>query len=118
MRSQPPYRIRVGCEAVARFSGLDFLTRFLTVDPMKATVTSKGQITIPLPLRRKLHLQTGTVLEFDGQADCLKATKAVDPERMRTVIGIAKKELAPLTTLQWLDNLRGPVELPVPRQAK
>ena len=79
---------------------------------MKATITSKGQITIPLPIRRKLKLHTGTVLEFDEQADCLKATKAVDPERMRSVIGVAKEELAGKTTLQWLEELRGPVELP------
>ncbi len=79
---------------------------------MKATVTSKGQITIPLPIRRKLKLHTGTVLEFDEQADCLKARKAVDPERMRAVIGMAQEELAAKTTLQWLEELRGAVELP------
>ena len=51
---------------------------------MKATVTSKGQITIPMPIRHRLKLRTGTVLEFDEEADCLKAVKAVDPERMRS----------------------------------
>jgi AbrB family looped-hinge helix DNA binding protein len=79
---------------------------------VKATVTSKGQITIPRLIRRKLKLHRGTVLEFDEGADYLKATKAVDPERMRAVIGIAKEELARRTTLQWLEDLRGPVELP------
>ena len=34
---------------------------------MKATVTSKGQITIPQAIRQKLKLQPGTVLEFDEQ---------------------------------------------------
>jgi AbrB family looped-hinge helix DNA binding protein len=85
---------------------------------MKATITSKGQITIPLPLRRKFKLEAGTVLEFDEQADCLKATKAVDPERMRSIIGIAKEELAAKTTLQWLEELRGPVELPPLKRRK
>jgi AbrB family looped-hinge helix DNA binding protein len=79
---------------------------------MTATVTSKGQITIPLPIRRKLKLRAGTILEFDEGADHLKATKRVDLERMRSVVGIAKKELAGKTTLQWLEELRGPVELP------
>jgi AbrB family looped-hinge helix DNA binding protein len=79
---------------------------------MKATVTSKGQITIPLPIRRRLKLHTGSVLEFDEEADCLRATKAVDPERMRSAIGIAQEELAAKTTLEWLEELRGPVELP------
>ena len=84
---------------------------------MKATVTSKGQITIPLAIRRRLKLHAGAVLEFDERADCLKAAKAVDPERMRAAIGIGKDELAGRTTLQWLEELRGPVELPaLPRR--
>ena len=85
---------------------------------MKATVTSKGQITIPLAIRRKLKLDTGTVLEFDETADHLKASKSVDLERMRSVVGSAKKELASKTVLQWLDEFRGPVELPRRPQGK
>ena len=51
------------------------------------------------------------MLEFDEKADCLKARRAVDPERMRSVIGMAQEELAAKTTLQWLEELRGRVEL-------
>lgn len=79
---------------------------------MKATVTSKGQITIPLPIRRKLKLHRGTVIEFDERADYLKATKAVDLDRMRAVVGIAKQDLAGRTAREWMEELRGPVELP------
>jgi len=79
---------------------------------MKATVTSKGQITIPLPIRRKLKLHTGTVLEFDEDADCLNATKCVDAERMRSVIGIGQKEFAGKSVAEWMEVLRGPVRLP------
>jgi AbrB family looped-hinge helix DNA binding protein len=79
---------------------------------MKATVTSKGQVTIPLAIRRKLELHRGTVLEFDERADHLKATKCVDVARMRSVIGIAKDELAGKTVREWIDELRGPVDLP------
>ena len=32
---------------------------------MKATLTSKGQITIPVKIRKKLGLEPGQVLEFD-----------------------------------------------------
>jgi AbrB family looped-hinge helix DNA binding protein len=83
---------------------------------MKATVTSKGQITIPLPIRRKLRLHKGTVLEFDETADHLKATRQIDAERMRAVIGIARKELAGRSVAEWLDELRGPVQLPRKRR--
>jgi AbrB family looped-hinge helix DNA binding protein len=79
---------------------------------MKATVTSKGQITIPLPIRRKLKLHRGSVLEFDENADYLKATKSADAERMRAVIGIAKRELAGKSVTEWLDELRGPADVP------
>jgi len=79
---------------------------------MRATVTSKGQITIPLPIRRKLKLHKGTILEFDERADHLKATKCADAARMRSVIGIARKELAGKSVAQWVEMLRGPVDLP------
>ena len=85
---------------------------------MKATVTSKGQITIPLAIRRKLKLRTGTILDFDEKADYLKASKAVDRERMRSVIGISKAELASKTTFQLLEEVRGPVELPPRKEPK
>lgn len=84
---------------------------------MKATVTSKGQITIPLPIRRRLQLHRGTVLEFDERADHLRARKAVDASRMRAVIGIAHKELAGKTAAEWMALLRGRVQLP-PRQRR
>jgi AbrB family looped-hinge helix DNA binding protein len=79
---------------------------------MKATVTSKGQVTIPQAIRRKLKLQAGTVLEFDERADHLKATKRVDIEKMRSVVGIAKAELSGKSSAEWMEFLRGPVELP------
>ena len=75
-------------------------------------MTSKGQITIPLPIRRKLKLHKGTILEFDERADHLKATKCADAARMRSVIGIARKELAGKSAAQWVEVLRGPVDLP------
>lgn len=97
---------------------LTFLTDLLTVGRMKATVTSKGQITIPLAIRRKLNLRRGTVLEFDARADHLRATKAVDVDRMRGVVGIAKEELAGKTAREWIDEVRGAVDLPHGKRRK
>jgi len=79
---------------------------------MQSTLTSKGQITIPSALRRKLHLKVGDVLDFDEHAPFLKATKQVNEKRMRSVLGRGKRKLQGKTSQQWLEYLRGPVELP------
>lgn len=79
---------------------------------MKATVTSKGQITIPLPIRKRLNLKAGSVLEFDERAHHLVARRTLDLKKMRSVIGCAKPSLKGKTGAQWLDETRGPVEQP------
>jgi AbrB family looped-hinge helix DNA binding protein len=57
---------------------------------IKATLTSKGQITIPAPIRKRLGLEAGQVLEFDETAPFLEAVPVFDEMEMRSVIGIAK----------------------------
>jgi AbrB family looped-hinge helix DNA binding protein len=79
---------------------------------MQSTLTSKGQITIPVALRRKLRLKVGDVLNFDENAPFLKASKQIDTKRMRSALGRGKRVLNGKTTEQWMDYLRGPVELP------
>jgi AbrB family looped-hinge helix DNA binding protein len=79
---------------------------------MKATLTSKGQITIPLPIRSKFHLKAGDVLEFDENAPFLKATKTIPPEAWEH-FGEQWQDPWPVVGVETvLDELRGPVELP------
>jgi AbrB family looped-hinge helix DNA binding protein len=77
---------------------------------MKATMTSKGQITIPLKIRQRLNLRPGTVLEFDAEARVLTARKTVDAGKMRSVLGVRKGALGGMTSMEWLDETRGKVE--------
>jgi AbrB family looped-hinge helix DNA binding protein len=79
---------------------------------MKATITSKGQITIPAKVRRRLNLRPGQVLEFDEAAPFLKATRTFDPGEMYAGIGCCKNKPAPgRSARDWLNKTRGRVKL-------
>lgn len=42
-------------------------------------ITSKGQVTIPLPLRRKLGLLPNTEVEFELDRDAVRIKRAATP---------------------------------------
>ena len=75
-------------------------------------MTSKGQITTPVKLRKKLGLQTGSVLEFDENAQKLTAKRVLGPEVFREFDQEASDPFPGLTVLETLDELRGPAEIP------
>ena len=58
---------------------------------MIVTITSKGQITIPLSLRQKLHLNAGDKLDFDENSSVLTARRAVDQKEWKETIQNWKK---------------------------
>ncbi len=83
---------------------------------MKATLTSKGQITIPIDVRNRLHLKPGDVLEFDETAPFLKATKTITPQAWERFGREATDPWGDMDILQVMDELRGPVELPAAKK--
>jgi AbrB family looped-hinge helix DNA binding protein len=43
---------------------------------MKATLTSKGQVTVPVKIREQLNLQTGDKLDFQIEGTSIKVSPA------------------------------------------
>jgi len=81
---------------------------------MQATLTSKGQITIPIHVRNRLRLKPGDVLEFDETAPFLKATKTIPAEAWEQFGKAASDQWEGMSVLEIMNELRGPVALPAP----
>lgn len=99
-------------------SAVDFLTFRAYFSTVKATLTSKGQITIPLKVRNKLRLKPGDVLDFDEASPFLKATKAISAEAWDDLAAAWQDPFPKLNVAETLDELRGPVELPAKRRRR
>jgi len=81
---------------------------------MIATLTSKGQITIPLAIRERLRLKPGDQLDFDESAHFLKACKVISEEAWDAFGKTWRDPWPDQTADEVLEELRGPVELPIP----
>jgi AbrB family looped-hinge helix DNA binding protein len=57
---------------------------------MKSRVSQKGQVTIPKPLRERLGIRPGHVLDFRAERGRLVATKARAEDPVERVYGILK----------------------------
>jgi AbrB family looped-hinge helix DNA binding protein len=55
---------------------------------MKTTVSEKGQVTIPKPLRHRLGIRTGQVLEVKEEGGRLVVTKLEASDPVGEVFGI------------------------------
>jgi AbrB family looped-hinge helix DNA binding protein len=77
---------------------------------MKATVSEKGQVTIPKRLRDRMGIRPGQVLEFEEEQGRLVAVKAEAADPIDQLYG--SLDLGGMTTDEWIEELRGPVGLP------
>lgn len=78
---------------------------------MSTTVTSKGQVTIPKPVRDRLNLKPGSAVDFelapDGRVVLVKAGRKHAPPRSRfdRIVGSATTDM---TTDEIMALMRGP----------
>jgi antitoxin PrlF len=71
---------------------------------MKATVSEKGQVTIPKALRRKLGLTPGIIIEFDAVDGRLVGRKAQSRDLLDEVRGTLQMDES---TDQFIERIRG-----------
>lgn len=57
---------------------------------MKTVVSEKGQVTIPKPLRDRLGIRPGQILDFKDEHGQLVATKATPQDAVESVYGTLK----------------------------
>jgi len=74
---------------------------------MKATVSGKGQVTIPKALRQRLGIRPGQALEFREESGSLVATKVSAADPVESVYGILDLGAS---TDELVAELRGPVD--------
>jgi AbrB family looped-hinge helix DNA binding protein len=71
---------------------------------MKATVSEKGQVTIPKALRDRLGIRPGAILDMREEAGRLVATKQSTEDAVGRVYGILKVRRR---TDRLMESLRG-----------
>ena len=70
---------------------------------MYATLTSKGQITLPKEIRDRLQLDAGAMLDFQVLPDNTLTARAVKPDA-RSIRGILKSPHARALTIKQMDE--------------
>jgi antitoxin PrlF len=72
--------------------------------PMKARIAERGQVVIPKPLRDRLGLTPGTVLEFAEEQGRLIAVKVDGPSPTHRVWGVVGQNF---DTDAFISEIRG-----------
>lgn len=76
---------------------------------MGSRITVKGQVTIPLAVRKALKLEPGDELQFELGAGGVHVTKVVDTERYQAILDDVRrrKPIRDITTDELMKELRG-----------
>ena len=75
----------------------------------------RGQVTIPKPVRDRLHLRPGQELDVSEEGGRVVMVKALDDDPVRRSVGLLR---LPRTVDEIVDEMRGVAELPDERQQR
>ena len=81
------YRLVVSSARRPRVEVVDMIGRNSYHAGMKAVVSEKGQVTIPKPIRKRLGIGPGVVLDFEASEGKLVASKTVERSPLDEVYG-------------------------------
>jgi AbrB family looped-hinge helix DNA binding protein len=70
---------------------------------MFATLTTKGQLTLPKEIRDRLNLEAGAILDFQVQADNTITARHVQPDARR-IRGLLKSPHAEPVSVEQMDE--------------
>lgn len=76
---------------------------------MYRAVGERGQVTIPKRIRERLNIEKGTRVVFREQRGEVVLSRADDEDPVAAVYGILG---GGMTTDEFLDEIRGPTDLP------
>ena len=74
---------------------------------MQAILTPAALDFIPAPIRQKLKLEAGSVLEFDEEVPFIKAVPSFSVADMMSCIGVAKGQYEGLSAAEFIEATRG-----------
>jgi AbrB family looped-hinge helix DNA binding protein len=69
-----------------------------------ATITSKGQVTLPKEMRRKLHLEAGEKIDFRVDEETGVATVVPINKRVEDVFGSMSRKKGKRVSVQEMDE--------------
>ena len=74
----------------------------------RSRITSKGQVTVPVEIRRKLGLRRGDKVEFREHGAEAVITRAIEPKSpFDKYVGILRgKQKRQITSKEWMAELR------------
>lgn len=82
---------------------------------MKTRVSEKGQVTIPKKLRDQLGIHVGDELDFAIEQGRLVVAKAVEQDPVDAVWGTLDLGMS---ADEWINEMRGPGDPPLPRELR